>query len=535
MRPVGHLPAAAGPQAVFGVRWDGRGRALVLAAGVALSLFASLLFAQVAPARERSVTVVVMGKHSVQAPKRAVRAAGGKVEHVLRIVDGLVARVPSRSLSSLEDAPGIRGVALDHRFLTSGDTDPGADPETTDGSQSDESGDNSGTSDEPAADAVPSDDDSGLSLGEIRHTIGADGLATIGSGVDIALIDSGISPVAGLADSGKVVNGADFSQDFAHPELRNLDAFGHGTHLAGIIAGHDAASGFAGVAPGARLINVKVADAEGTTSLVQLLMAIDWVVRHRTSNGMNIRALTLAVGADNRYGYMHEPLAWAVEQAWKAGIVVVTAAGNDGDSANGLNLPAADPYVIAVGGVDGQGTADPADDLMADWSSRGSRWRDPDFAAPGSAIVSLRVPGSFLDEQFPGARVGAGRFRGSGTSQAAAVATGAAALLIADHPSWKPDAVKAAMRMSARSLGEDHRKQGAGSLDVAAADATAPTTAPQTWAPARLPSQRDFARRMWFDHQRGHDDLNVWDGRRWSGRRWSGVTWTGVKWQGVKW
>ena len=421
MRPVGHLPAAAGPQAVFGVRWDGRGRALVLTMGVALSLFATLLFAQAAPARERSVTVVVMGKHSVQAPKRAVRAAGGKVQHVLRIVNGVVARVPARSLASLKDAPGVRGVALNRRFSTRSDTDPEIDPETTgeldpdelaaaaapNGAQADEPGTDSGPADEQAADATPSDDDAGLSLAELRHTIGADRLASIGSGVDVALIDSGISPVAGLADAGKVVNGADFSHDFSHRELRNLDAFGHGTHLAGIIAGHDEASGFAGVAPGARLINVKVAEAEGTTSLVQLLMAIDWVVRHRTSNGMNIRVLTLAVGADNRYGYLREPLAWAVERAWKAGIVVVTAAGNDGDSSNGLNLPAADPYVIAVGGVDAQGTADPVDDEMADWSSRGNRGRDPDFAAPGSAIVSLRVPGSFLDEQFPAARVGA--------------------------------------------------------------------------------------------------------------------------------
>ena len=113
--------------------------------------------------------------------------------------------------------------------------------------------------------------------------------------------------------------------------------------------------------------------------------------------------------------------------------------------------------------------------------------------------------------------------------------TGAAALLLADHPSWNPDTVKAALRISARSLGEEHRKQGAGSLDVAAADATAPTGVLQTWAPARLPSQRDLARRMRFDHQRGRDDINVWDGRRWSGRRWSGVKWSGVKWSGVKW
>jgi serine protease AprX len=522
MRPVGHFPAAAASPAVFGVRWDGRGRARVLAAGVALSLFATLLFAQDSPARARFVTVVVMGEHSATAPQRAVRAAGGSVQHLLRTLNGVVARVPASSLASINDAPGVRGVSLDRRFSTRSDPDPTLDPETSDDP----------SSEELAADDVAStpDDAAGLSTAELRRTIGADTLAASGNGVDIALIDSGISPVAGLAGAGKVVNGPDFSKDFSHPELRYLDAFGHGTHLAGIIAGRDEATGFTGVAPGARLVNVKVAEAEGTTSLAQLLLAIDWVVRNKRSNGLNIRVLTLAVGADNRSGYMREPLAWAVERAWKSGIVVVTAAGNDGNSGNGLNIPAADPYVIAVGAVDGQGTADPSDDVMADWSSRGNHWRDPDFVAPGGQVVSLRVPGSFIDENYPAARVSPTRFRGSGTSQSAAAAAGAAALLLEGHPGWNPDTVKAALRSGARSLGVDHRKQGEGSLDVAAANATSPVNVLQTWTPARLPSSRDLARGLRFGR-----DISVWDGRRWSGRRWSGVEWSGVKWQGVKW
>lgn len=512
MHPVGHFAAAATPQAVFGVRWDGRGRALVLAVGVAVSLFAALLFAQASAARERAVRVVVMGDHSVKDSRRAVRATGGSVEHVLRIVNGVVARVPAGSLASLEAAPGVRDVALDRRFSTRGHDEPEAEPDTTDAL---------------SPEAGP-DDDVGLSLSELRRTIGADRIDSAGSGIDVALIDSGISPVAGLAGAGKVVNGADFSEDHSRHELRNLDAYGHGTHLAGIIAGQDEASGFTGVAPGSRLINVKVAEAEGTTSLIQLMLALDWVVRNRSANGMNIRVLTLAVGDDNRRGYLREPLAWAVEQAWSAGIVVVTAAGNDGNARRGLDLPAADPYVIAVGGVDGKGTADPADDAIADWSSRGNHVRDPDFAAPGEAIVSLRVPGSFLDESYPAARVGVGRFRGSGTSQAAAVASGAAALLLSLHPSWNPDTVKAALRSSARPLGADRRAQGQGSLDVAAAASTVPTGSVQVWPHARSFSLREIARR-------GRDDINVWDGRRWSGRRWSGRRWSGLEWTGRRW
>ena len=276
--------------------------------------------------------------------------------------------------------------------------------------------------DAAASGAIP---DSATTLDEVRETIGADRLAADGTGVDVALIDSGITPVEGLAAPGKVVNGPDFSSDARDPDLRNLDAFGHGTHLAGIVAG---------VAPGARLVNVKAANAEGITSLTRLLVAIDWTVRNRRANGLDVRVITLAVGADNDYGYEREPLAWAVEQAWQAGVVVVAAAGNDGSSGHGLDLPAADPFVLAVGGADTRGTGDPADDAVADWSSRGDGRRDPDVVAPGSSIVSLRVAGSFIDEASSDGRIGETLQRGSGTSQAAAATSGAVALLLERHP-----------------------------------------------------------------------------------------------------
>ena len=244
-----------------------------------------------------------------------------------------------------------------------------------------------------ATDGTPAD---ATTLAEVRTTIGADALDASGDGVDVALIDSGITPVGDLDAPGKVVNGPDFSFDARRPELRHLDAFGHGTHLAGIIAG---------VAPQARLVNVKAANAEGVTSLTQLLLAIDYAVRYRRANGLDIRVITLAVGADNDSGYERAPLAYAVERAWNAGIAVVAAAGNDGNSGKGLELPAADPFVLAVGGAETQGTADPSDDEIADWSSRGDGARNPDVIAPGSSIVSYRVPGSFIDQSSQG-RIG---------------------------------------------------------------------------------------------------------------------------------
>jgi serine protease AprX len=450
-------------------------------------------------ASNRGVPVVVVGKGSA----RAVKAAGGKVTHRVRLIDGVIANVPSRSLRAVRRARGVRSVVVDRAFKTRSDE---ADANALLGE------------DAPATSKVPAD---ATTLDEVRETIGADRLDASGNGVDVALIDSGITPVGDLATPGKIVNGPDFSFDSRNPALRNLDAFGHGTHLAGIIAG---------VAPQARLVNVKAANAEGVTSLSQLLMAIDYTVRFRHANGLDIRVITLAVGADNDDGYDRSPLAWAVERAWNAGIAVVAAGGNDGNSGKGLELPAADPFVLAIGGAETQGTGDPLDDTVADWSSRGDGVRNPDVIAPGSSIVSYRVPGSFVDQSSTG-RVGDDLQRGSGTSQAAAVAAGAAALLLERHADWSPDQLKSALRDGARTLAGDRRTVGEGALDVAASDALAPADRAQGFRPARLFDSAPGGRRFSVGARRLRDLL----GRRWSGRLWSGVKWTGVKWSGVKW
>ena len=155
-------------------------------------------------------------------------------------------------------------------------------------------------------------------------------------------------PVNGLTTTGKVLNGIDLSFESQSDELRHLDTYGHGTHMAGIIAGRDddvsstVRSGnsrdFIGMAAGARIVNLKVADAEGATDVSQVIAAIDWVVAHRRDDGMNIRVLNLSFGADGVQDYRLDPLAYAVEVAWRKGIVVVVAAGNRGFGTVKLNL-----------------------------------------------------------------------------------------------------------------------------------------------------------------------------------------------------
>ena len=147
-----------------------------------------------------------------------------------------------------------------------------------------------------------------------------------GQGVDVALIDTGVAPVPALSGNGKIVNGPDLSLESQNPNLQYLDTNGHGTFMAGIIGGNDGQpGGYRGVAPDSRILSVKVGDADGGVDVSQVIAAIDWVVQHRTDNGMNIRVLNLSYGTDSSQPFVIDPLAFAVERAWKAGIVVVTA------------------------------------------------------------------------------------------------------------------------------------------------------------------------------------------------------------------
>ena len=188
---------------------------------------------------------------------------------------------------------------------------------------------------DPVAPVVPEADDgparARASMDLIRAATGAEQSGLTGAGVDVALIDSGVIGVGALGGAGKLVRGPDFSDDAWDPDLRGLDTFGHGSHMAGVIAGSDAGSGYRGVAPGARLVSVKVAGADGVTSLVRVLMALDWVRHHRDRDGLHIRVVNLSFGVDSRRSYVREPLAYAAEQLWQRGVTVVAAAGNQAD------------------------------------------------------------------------------------------------------------------------------------------------------------------------------------------------------------
>jgi serine protease AprX len=376
------------------------------------------------------------------------------------------------------------------------------------------------------------------SMATVNQAIGADKLhraGITGAGVGVALIDTGVVPVDGLLTPGKVVEGPDLSFESQAPGLLHLDTFGHGTHLAGIIAGDG--TDFTGVAPGAQLVSLKVATYDGAVDVTQVIAAIDWVVQHRDELG--IRVLNLAYGTDSTQPYTTDPLAYAVENAWQKGIVVVTSAGNDGRGIP-LNNPASDPYVIAVGASDTRQTPGVGDDIVPAFSADGVG-RTTDLVAPGQSVVSLRNPGSYIDTRFPSAVVGDRFFRGTGTSQSAAVVSGAAALLLEQRPGLSPDDVKALLMGTAGPIQDS--AAGAGALDVhraARSELKAPSA--QTWPASDGLGSIEASRGTSHVADDGvelvgeYDIFGMeWDGRSWTQAAWEGRSWTGGEWMGRSW
>jgi serine protease AprX len=407
----------------------------------------------------------------------------------------------------------------------------------------------------PATDS-PSATNAPLGLADTERVIGADkswAQGDTGQGVDVAVLDSGVTPVQGLNTPNKVIYGPDLSFDSQNPSTAYLDGFGHGTAMAGLIAGNDGTSGgFQGVAPGARIVSVKVGASNGAVDVSQIIAGIDWVTQHAQSNGLNIRVLNLSLGTDSLQPYQLDPLAHAAEVAWRHGIVVVAAVGNQGSAAASVSDPATDPYLIAVGASDSNGTLNPSDDVVTDFSSVGDSSRHADLVAPGAYIVSLRDPGSYLDNTYPGARIGDRYFRGSGTSQATALTSGAVADLLSANPNLTPDQVKTMLTKSAQSIATNSKNAvGAGLLDISDAESENVPHKIQIFAPslglgsleaargdahisigdATLTGEQDIFGNPWRNRIALAEELNRgWDGGNYNGATWSGATWSGSTW-----
>jgi serine protease AprX len=238
---------------------------------------------------------------------------------------------------------------------------------------------------------------------------GVGGLPKItGAGVTVAVIDSGInSKIEANALKKRVLANIDFTGG------DGLDHYGHGTHVAGIIAGQPGRTSdtgqYSGVAPGAYLVNLRVLGDDGSGTASDVIEAIDWAIDHQSD--YNIRVINLSLGAPVLQPYRDDPLCEAVERAVRAGITVVAAAGNFGKLPDGRAVrggivsPGNSPWAITVGALDTHGTPERSDDTVASYSSRGPTQYDlvlkPDLVAPGSHIVSTEAVGSLLSTNYP--------------------------------------------------------------------------------------------------------------------------------------
>ena len=326
----------------------------------------------------------------------------------------------------------------------------------------------------------------GITVGAtaVRHNPGYDG-----AGVGVAVIDSGVTAwhddlgETGIPGSQRV----DRFVDFVNGHTTPYDDHGHGTHVAGIIAGngHDSGGARSGMAPRARLVVMKVLGSSGQGHISNLIAALDYVVTHKDL--LQIRVVNLSVGAGVYESYESDLLTLAAKRVVDEGIVVVAAAGNAGRNAqNGVQYgailaPANAPWVLTVGASSHMGTVDRADDTIAAFSSRGPTAKDyaakPDLVAPGVGTYSLSDPNSALYSSRSAFLLSGTVQTGylpylslSGTSQSAPVVAGVVALMLQANPSLTPNAIKGILQYTAQEYsGNSALTQGAGYLNAVGA------------------------------------------------------------------
>jgi serine protease AprX len=359
-----------------------------------------------------------------------VRELGGKVTRDLHIINAVAAELPAAGAAELASRPEVRAVSP-----------------------------NAGTKPQAIGDGLATSYNASVQAPHLWNNYGGSG-----RGVGVAVVDTGIAGdlpdfrVSATDQRSRVIGSA-----VIHPDATTAtDKYGHGTHVAGIIAGDsrnrdegDPLKGrYMGVAPKANLVSIKVSDDDGNATVLDVIAGIQFAVDHKAD--YNIRVLNLSLESTATESYKTDPLDAAVEAAWFKGIFVVAAAGNRGPGGDAVShAPGNDPYIVSVGAVDDQGTKEIADDVPTSWSSRGTTqdgFAKPDIYAPGAKIVSNLAPGSKYT-QLCGECITDGQYiRAGGTSMAAPVVAGAAALGFQLDPSMTPNRAKALLRDSDRPL-----------------------------------------------------------------------------------
>ena len=459
-----------------------RARTIALILGLAVAVGAPSTLAASRGSAPRAQVIVMAEPGATASIESAVEHVGGVVERRLSIIGGFSAAASAADvLLTLRGLPGVVSVSADSEMQPQ---DATYDPAT----------------DVDSMNAVT------------RYTGAVEWWNTgyTGAGVDVAVIDTGVSRSRASLRPARFSTGR---TSRSSPRRRTSgtstrSATGRswpdsspGTIALSVPYADAPPSAYRGMAPDARIVSLKVGTADGGTDVSQVIVAIDWVVQHAQDPGLNIRVLNLSYGTNSTQSYTIDPLAFAAEQAWKHGIVVVASGGNSGfqrhmNNAPALSNPAFDPFLLAVGASDSQGTDTLADDLVpafSPWLNRGAT-RGVDLVAPGTHLQGLRVPNSYIDANHPEGLLGDRYFRGSGTSQAAAIVSGAAALVLQKYPSATPNQVKQLLTSTAYPISGKSQAIGGGELQLSAALAAPLPTFTQRWAPSTGVGSLELAR-----------------------------------------
>jgi serine protease AprX len=379
--------------------------------------------------------------------------------------------------------------------------------------------------------------------------------------VTVAVLDSGVAPDVDLTDnSNRIVAQVNFAGPY---DPQQPDPGGHGTHVAGTIAGDGTRSNgqYVGMDPHARIASVRVLDAKGNGRVSSVLRGLSWVIGQKKA--LNIRVVNLSFGAPPVGAYANDPLAAGVEVAWKNGIVVVAAAGNQGSG--NVESPGTDPYVITVGATDDAGTLTLNDDTLAWFSSWGTptaSTQKPDMVAPGRKIVSIRVAGSTLDTLLPDHEVtawnGSKYFRLTGTSMSTPIVSGAVALLLERNPSLNPNQVKQILMKTTQPFGQNATPPPAGAAGTGLLNCYTAYNSPTLGSADQGLRFADGGARLVYSLIYGgplgwkdpaYQGINwlaytwltlpwttpAWDNFAWDNIAWDNIAWDNIAWDQTSW
>ncbi len=407
------------------------GTTTALAAQPALTPALTAL-AQRDPAKRVEVIVQLQAgtKRAQAAPM--VKALGGRVTRDLHIINAVAAKLPAAGAVKLASQPGVRAVSV-----------------------------NGATKPQSMGDSLVTSFNSSIQATDMWNYYGG-----TGEGVGVAVVDTGIAgDLPDFRNSSYDKTSRVIGSAVVNPDATTAtDRYGHGTHVAGIIAGDSAKRSYgdllrgkySGVAPNANLISIKASDDEGNATVLDVIAGIQFAVDHKAD--YNIRVLNLSLESTNSESYKTDPLDAAAEAAWFKGIFVVAAAGNRGTDADAVShAPGNDPYVMTVGAVDDQGTKSIYDDKSATWSSRGitqDGFAKPDIYAPGAKIVSNLAPASAFTALCSTCVTDGQYIRAGGTSMSAPMIAGAAAIGFQLDPTVTPNRIKALLVNNGRALSE---------------------------------------------------------------------------------